>query len=107
MNLKPSRITIGFALLGLVMALIYFGICALPVSAREGMGNSSEVLIFLCPFSVRGIGLDADTTMGTWVLFGIFLVLTNMLIYSVIGLFVSFIVRMIKHWLDPTVLRSE
>jgi len=107
MKLRLSRITIGFTLLGLAIALTLLG---LGVAAAHSPGiqswidHSSAVILFICPGTIAGLGLAMNPTTQDMIEYCTIVVLSNTLLYFVIGLCVSFVLHKLLDRLDPPVM---
>jgi len=106
MKLKLSKGTLGFIFAGLVFALVQV---ALSVSywlsdspvTKQHMSELAASLYFTCPFALGEIAMDSDRIQSHWAIFYIIMIVQNVVLYFLLGLACSYVVRMIKRWLEP------
>ena len=97
MKLRIWRITLGFALVGLLFALVQVGLSLLygasssPVT-QQHIASIGRTLLFTCPFAFGEMAMDNDKIPSDWVIFYIEMIGLNVALYSVVGLVCASIV---------------
>jgi hypothetical protein len=107
MKLRLSRTTMGFTLLGMTIALADIGLWIISAysspETQKRLWDVIEFFIYLCPASIGGMALANDPSRLHLIELWAVMVLSNMLIYFILGACCSFVLRKSLDWLDPPI----